>query len=58
MEALSHDSKVASHAYCTLCSTDVSIASGGVHEIRRHTEGKKYSYYAHAAASQAPITAA
>ena len=58
MEALSHDSKVTSHAYCTLCSTDFSIASGGVHEIRRHTEGKKYSCYAHAAASKAPITAA
>ena len=31
---------------------------GGVYEIRRHTEGKKHSDYARAAASQAPITAA
>ena len=43
---------------CFVLKFHLDIASGGVYEIRRHTEGKKHSDYARAAASQAPITAA
>ena len=48
----------ASYVYCTLCQTDISIASGGVHSVRRHVVGKKHKEYARSVALQVPIKAA
>ena len=31
-----------SFAHCNICSTDFSVASGGVHEIKRHVGRKKH----------------
>ena len=50
--------KGASYVCCTLCQTEISIASGGMHDVRRHTEGKKHREYARSVASQVPIKAA
>jgi hypothetical protein len=50
--------KGASYVCCALCQTDISIASGGIHDVRRHTEGKKHREYARSVASQVPIRAA
>ena len=30
--------KGATYVYCTLCQTDISIASGGVYDVRRHVD--------------------
>ena len=53
-----HMTPSASYVCCTLCQTDISIASGGIHDVRRHTEGKKHREYARSVASQVPIRAA
>ena len=50
--------KGATHVYCALCQTDISIASGGVYDVRRHVDGKKHKEYARSVASQVPIKAA
>ena len=50
--------KGATHVYCKLCQTDISIASGGVYDVRRHVDGKKHKEYARSVASQVPIKAA
>ena len=50
--------KGAPYVYCTLCQTDISIASGGVYDVRRHVDGKKHKEYARSVASQVPIKAA
>ena len=33
------------YAYCTVCQTNFSIASGGLHAIRQHVDGKKHYNY-------------
>ena len=47
-----------SYVYCTPWQTDISIASGGVYDVRRHVDGKKHKEYASSVASQVPIKAA
>ena len=34
-----------SFAFCTLCSVDVSVAGGGVHEVKRHCESAKHKRF-------------
>ena len=50
--------KGVSYVCCTLCHTEFSIASGGIHDVRRHAEGKKHREFARSVSSQVPIKAA
>ena len=51
---MTRSKKGASCLYCTLCRTDISIASGGIYDV----EGKKHGGYARSVASQVPINSA
>ena len=48
----------ASFVYCNICCTDFSVASGGVHEVKRHQDTKKHLELAKHNAGQAKISAA
>ena len=39
---IKRSSKGAMFAFCTLCGVDISIAGGGVHQIKRHCANKKH----------------
>ena len=30
-------------AYCKVCNIDLSVAGGGVHEVKRHCESKRHT---------------
>ena len=47
-----------SYVYCNICCKDFSIASGGLHEVKRHMGSKKHGELAKQSASQTKITAA
>ena len=34
--------KGSTYAFCSLCGVDISIAGGGVHQIKRHCDNKKH----------------
>ena len=40
--------KVASYVHCNVCLADFSVASGGVHGLKRHINSKKHSDFARA----------
>ena len=46
-----------SYVYCNICCTDFSVASGGVHEVKRHMSSKKHGELAKQSAGQTKITA-
>ncbi len=52
---LSKSSRGDSYAYCTICRGDFSVASGGLHEVKRHVESKKHKEYLSGAANQPNI---
>ena len=56
--SMARSKKGTSYAYCTVCYTDLLIASGGVSDVRRHVDGKKHKDNARLAGSQKPIRAA
>ena len=35
--------KGSSYAFCTVCNCDISVAGGGVHEVKRHCSSKKHT---------------
>ena len=39
---IKRSSKGATFAFCSLCGVDISIAGGGVHQIKRHCANKKH----------------
>ena len=39
---MSGSKRDAYYAYCNICHTDFSEASGGIHEVKRHIESKKH----------------
>ena len=47
----------ASFVHCNICCTDFSIASGGVHEVKRHMGTKKHVELAKQSAGQTTIAA-
>ena len=44
-----------SYAYCGICRADFSVASGGINEVKRHTESKKHKELATGMAGQSTI---
>ena len=40
---MAESKKGASYVFCDICGSDISIASGGIHEVKRHTESKKHA---------------
>ena len=40
---IKRSNKGSTYAFCSLCGVDVSIAGGGVHQIKRHCSNKKHS---------------
>ena len=47
----------ASFVHCNICCTDFSIASGGVHEVKRHIGNKRHIELARQSVGQTTITA-
>ena len=45
-----------SYVHCSVCGTDFSVASGGVHEVKRHVESKKHCELACRMTSQSTLT--
>lgn len=46
-----------SFVFCNICCSDFSVASGGVHELKRHLGCKKHTKLARQSACQTKITA-
>ena len=45
-----------SYVHCSVCGTDFSVASGCVHEVKRHVESKKHCELARRMTSQSTLT--
>ena len=52
---MSGSKRGASYAYCNICRTDFSVASGGIHEVKRHVESKKHQELAAGMAGQSTL---
>ena len=50
--------KGSSFVYCNICCTDFSVASGGLHEVKRHIASKKHLELAKQSVGQSTITGA
>ena len=44
-----------SFVHCNICSTDFSVASGGLYDVKRHIDGKKHSEAARGMTSQSTL---
>ena len=55
---LTRSRKGASYAFCTLCSNDLSIGGGGLHDIKRHVGSVKHMQMLRDLHSQPSITSA
>ena len=49
---LTESNKGATYVSCTICRADFSVASGGLHEVKRHIESKKHKELASGMTSQ------
>ena len=55
---LAPSKKGASYVFCTLCSSDLSIGGGGLHDIKRHIGSVKHTQLLRAVQSQPSIASA
>ena len=55
---LAPSKKVASYVFCTLCSSDLSIGGGELHDIKRHIGSVKHTQLLRAVLSQPSIASA
>lgn len=46
------------YAFCTVCNVDISVASGGVNQVKRHCENAKHMKLAATLPAQPLITLA
>ena len=54
---MTESKKGVSYVHCNICGSDFSVASGGIHEVKRHAESKKHSELACGMTSQSTLAA-
>ena len=53
---MTESKKGPSYVHCSICGTDYSVASGGVHDVKHHIESKKDCELARGMTSQLTLT--
>ena len=53
---MSASKKGPSYVHCKVCAVDISVAGGGVHEVKRHIETRKHKENAKGMANQCTLT--